>query len=114
MILEFGSVEDPASSTHKAAWYKDVQALFKTPAYSHYVALLQWAGTNTYPKCSFNYNTSATSQAAWAAIGRDPSYIVPYSARTARSSERRRRRPRVGAAPSYVSSWRARLLSLRR
>ena len=78
MILEWGSVEDPAQPGHKASWIKDTQALFKTPAYHQYTAILQWSGLNTGSACSFFYTTSSTAQAAWKAMGDDPSYVVPY------------------------------------
>jgi hypothetical protein len=78
MILEWGSVEDPAMPGHKASWIKDTQALFKTAAYHQYSAILQWAGINTASACSFFYNTSSTAQSAWKTMGDDPSYVVPY------------------------------------
>jgi beta-mannanase len=76
IIAEWGSVEDKASAGHKAAWIKDTEALFKTAAYHQYVAILQWAGINTKPECSFFYNTSSTAQAAWKVMGNDPSYLA--------------------------------------
>ncbi len=78
MILEWGSVEDKSQPGHKASWIKDTEALFKTPAYHQYTAILQWAGINTLSQCSFFYTTSSTAQAAWKVMGNDPSYVVPY------------------------------------
>jgi len=74
MLLEWGTVEDKAVPGRKAQWIKDVQALFKLPAYNQFTALLQWGGLNIKANCPFDYSTSATATAAWAAMGRDPAY----------------------------------------
>ncbi len=74
MLLEWGSVEDKSVPGRKAQWINDVDALFKTPAYSQFTALLQWGGRNIVANCPFDYTTSTTATAAWATMGRDPAY----------------------------------------
>jgi len=76
MLMEWGSVEDKQVPGRKAQWIKDVDALFKQPAYGQFTALLQWGGLNINANCPFNYSTSATATAAWAAMGRDPAYTL--------------------------------------
>ena len=71
-VMEYGSVE--GSAGQKAQWLKDAQALFKTSGYGQFKAVLQWTGQNITQPCKFSYNTSATSQAAWAAWAKDPAY----------------------------------------
>ena len=76
MVMEWGSVEDRTSPGHKALWIQQAQALFKDPVYSQFTVVLQWTGLNIDPRCSFNYTTSATTQAAWKVMGNDPSYLA--------------------------------------
>jgi hypothetical protein len=76
MIMEWGSVEDPKVPGHKAAWIKDVEAMFKLPAYRQFTVALSWSGINTKPECSFNYTTSASATAAWKVMGNDPDYLA--------------------------------------
>lgn len=43
MLMEWGSGEDRRNPGRKAAWIKEMQSLFKQPAYSQYKPILQWA-----------------------------------------------------------------------
>ena len=56
-------IDDKAVPGRKAQWIKDVQALFKLPAYNQFTALLQWGGLNIKANCPFDYSTSATATA---------------------------------------------------
>jgi len=76
MLLEWGTVEDRAVPGRKAQWIKDAQALFKQPGYEQFSALLQWGGRNYAAKCPFDYVSSASATAAWAAMGRDAAYTA--------------------------------------
>lgn len=73
-IHEWGSVEDRSNAGRKAAWTRDAEELFKKPGYEQFTALLQWGGRNYDAKCSFDYTTSASSKAAWVAMGHDAKY----------------------------------------
>ncbi len=73
-VMEYGSVEGAAGQ--KAQWLKDADALFKSAGYGQFKAVIQWTGQNIAAKCSFSYNTSATSQAAWVTWGHDPAYAA--------------------------------------
>ena len=76
MLAEWGSVEDRAIAGRKAAWITAAQAMFKLPAYAQFTVALSWSGINTDAVCSFDYNTSASAQTAWKAMGNDPSYLA--------------------------------------
>ena len=73
-VMEYGSVEGAAGQ--KAQWLKDAQALFKSPGYSQFKAVLQWTGENIGSPCNFSYDTSSTALAAWKAWGKDPAYAA--------------------------------------
>lgn len=80
MLLEFGTVEDPARPGRKAQWLTDAARLFTQPAYRQYRAILYWddrhtgvmAGTN----CNFDYRTSAGALAAWRAMAAAPVFAT--------------------------------------
>ncbi len=76
VIGEYGSVEDHAVAGHKAQWIRNVETLFKSPGYSQFKAVLYWGGINIASKCAFNFTTSTSAQAAWAAMGKDPAYLA--------------------------------------
>ena len=76
MLLEWGSVEDPAVPGRKAKWIKDVSDLFKQSGYSQFTALLQWGGLNIDSSCAFGYTTSTSATSAWVAMGRDAAYSL--------------------------------------
>jgi len=71
-VMEYGSVEGAAGQ--KAQWLKDAEALFKTSGYAQFKTVMQWTGQNINSRCNFSYNTSAGSQAAFAAWAKDPAY----------------------------------------
>lgn len=82
-VTEYATVEDAANPARKAQWYRDAQALFRTPA---------WAGTDgvllfePHPNspCIWRPDSSAAALAAWRAWGADPYYGgTPAPARTA-------------------------------
>ena len=76
VIGEYGSVEDPAVAGRKAQWIRNVEALFKSPGYGQFKAVLYWGGINIAARCAFTFTTSASAQAAWKAIGSDPAYLA--------------------------------------
>ena len=74
ILTEWGSDEDPAVPGRKAQWISDAAALLTQPAYVQFAGTISWgAGTASSP-CSFNYATSASSTAAWQAMGHAPAY----------------------------------------
>ncbi|MCW2902791.1 MAG: hypothetical protein JWO67_5056 [Streptosporangiaceae bacterium] len=78
MVLEWGSVEDPARPGRKAQWIRDAAALFDRPGYRGYRAVLHWDDRFTGPRdgggCQFDYRTSPQSLNAWRAMAADPVY----------------------------------------
>jgi hypothetical protein len=75
IVGEFSSIEDPKDAGRKADWFRSAAALFKTADWSQYSAVLQWSGRlNSAAGCAFDYTTSASSTAAFAAMGSDASY----------------------------------------
>lgn len=78
MLLEWGSVEDPARPGRKAQWIRDAAALFGRPGYGGYRAVLHWDARYSGPedgnRCEFDYRTSPPALQAWRAMAADPVY----------------------------------------
>jgi hypothetical protein len=80
MLLEWGTVEDPARPGRKAQWIQDLTRLLATPAYRQYRAALQWddrftkvmAGT----RCDFDNRTSGGAFTAWRAMTATPLFAA--------------------------------------
>lgn len=80
MLLEWGSVEDPARPGRKAAWIRNAARLFAQPAYRQYTAILHWddryTGLMKGTACDFDYRTSPSALAAWRAMAADPVFVT--------------------------------------
>ncbi len=74
MLMEWGSVEDPAQPGRKAQWIRNAEALFKTPAYSQFTALLYFTGRTPPAACAWDFLTSASATASFKALADDPAY----------------------------------------
>jgi hypothetical protein len=76
MLLEWGSVEDPARPGRKAQWMRDTAALLATPAYRQFRAILHWddrqTGMLANTTCDFDYRTSGDTMATWRAMAATP------------------------------------------
>ncbi len=76
MVLEWGSVEDPAQPGRKAQWMRDTTRLLAQPAYRQFRAILHWddrtTGMLAKTTCGFDYRTSADSMAAWRSMAMSP------------------------------------------
>ncbi len=76
MVLEWGSVEDPASPGRKAQWMRDTSSLLALPAYRQFRALLHWddrtTGMLARTTCGFDYRTSAAAMSAWRSMATSP------------------------------------------
>ncbi len=73
IIMELGSVEDPAVAGRKAAWWNDVRQVLRKPEWAQYSAVLTWNGRNIDlgNGCKFDFASSASSQAAWVRMRQD-------------------------------------------
>jgi hypothetical protein len=82
MLLEWGSVEDPARPGRKAQWMRDTARLLATPAYRQFRALLHWddreTGLLARTSCEFDYRSSPAALAAWRAMAATP-YLAAVS-----------------------------------
>ncbi|QFG24730.1 glycosyl hydrolase [Actinomadura sp. WMMB 499] len=79
MILETGTVEDPADPGRKARWLADATALFQRPEYRRYTALLHWDarhGRPEGPTCAWDYRSSEPSLRAWRAMAAAPVFAA--------------------------------------
>jgi hypothetical protein len=80
MLLEFGSVEDPAHPGRKAQWLRDMTALLATRAYRQFRAALYWddehSGVTIDSACEFDYRTSPGALAAWRAMALTPVFTA--------------------------------------
>jgi hypothetical protein len=75
LLPEWGGYEDPATPGRKAAWITQAQTLFAKPGWEQFTGVLYYhAVTSTYPNCKWFVDTSASSLAAFAAMGADPLY----------------------------------------
>jgi len=72
-VTEYASVEDPADPGRKAQWYRDAQALFKTPAYADTDGVLLFE-PHPASDCVWAPESSPSALAAWQAWGQDPYY----------------------------------------
>jgi hypothetical protein len=80
MLLEFGSVEDPARPGRKAQWLSDAGRVLAGPAYAQFRAALYWddqhTGARTTPACDFDYRTSPGALSAWRSLATVPAFAV--------------------------------------
>jgi hypothetical protein len=76
MILESGTVEDPARPGRKARWLSEAAAMFARPEYSQYTAYLHWDDRYTRRpgdfKCEWDYRSSDTATRAWREMAAQP------------------------------------------
>jgi hypothetical protein len=76
MLLEWGSVEDPAMPGRKAQWIRDTARLLADPAYRQFRAILHWddrtTGMLAKTTCDFDYRTSTGALAAWRSMAGAP------------------------------------------
>lgn len=76
MVLEWGSVEDPAQPDRKAQWMRDTARLLAQPAYRQFRAILHWddrtTGMMAKTTCAFDYRTSADAMSAWRSMTTSP------------------------------------------
>ncbi|MCW2947972.1 MAG: hypothetical protein JWR24_4689 [Actinoallomurus sp.] len=83
MLLEWGSVEDPARPGRKAQWITDATRLFAGTAYRQYRAILHWddrhTGLMAGTSCDFDYRTSPSALAAWRAMAASPVFATAPS-----------------------------------
>jgi hypothetical protein len=100
MLLESGSVEDPARPGRKAQWTSDLAALLAEPAYRQFRVVLHWddrtTGMLAKTSCDFDYRTSSGAFAAWRAMAASPGFaaVSPCDRRDCappRTSHRRER-----------------------
>lgn len=80
MLLEWGTVEDPAQPGRKAQWIRDLTRLLASPGYRQYRAALQWddrySGVMSGTGCDFDNRTSADALAAWRAMAAAPTFAA--------------------------------------
>jgi Glycosyl hydrolase family 26 len=74
MVLEFGSVEDNATSGRKAAWWNDARQTLRTSSWGQFSVVLTWNGRNYSERrgnCNFDFASSASSKSAWIGLRQD-------------------------------------------
>jgi hypothetical protein len=78
MLLEWGSVEDPARPGRKAQWIQQMAQLLTTPAYRQYRAALAWDDRFTGPSgaCNFDTRTSPGALTAWRTMAANPAFAA--------------------------------------
>ena len=80
MLLEFGTVADPANPGRKAQWLRDLTRVLATPAYRQFRAALYWDDQHTGKKintaCDFDYRTSPDALAAWRSLARTQAFAA--------------------------------------
>jgi hypothetical protein len=83
MLLEFGSVEDPARPGRKAQWLHDAARVLTSPAYRQFRAALYWDDQHTGRRigtaCDFDYRTSPDALNAWRAVAGVPALAARSS-----------------------------------
>jgi hypothetical protein len=83
MLLEWGTVEDPARPGRKAQWIRDMTRLLSGPAYRQYRAALQWddryTGVMAGTRCDFDNRTSAAALMAWRTMTATPVFAARSS-----------------------------------
>lgn len=126
MLLEWGSVEDPARPGRKAQWLSDSARLLGYPAYRQFRAVLHWddrfTGVMARTNCAFDYRTSPTATAAWRAVARAPALTATTACANGdcvpSGRQRHHRRSRLpliaGGAPVAVVVAGLAVLGLRR
>jgi hypothetical protein len=83
MLLEWGTVEDPAWPGRKAQWIRDLTRLLARPAYRQYQAALHWddryTGVMAGTRCDFDNHTSAAALTAWRTMATTPLFAARSS-----------------------------------
>jgi Glycosyl hydrolase family 26 len=75
MLAEWASYEDPATPNRKAQWIDGARALFKSPGYGQFDAILYFnSHDQTAPTCRWWVDTSQSSLTSFAAMATDPFY----------------------------------------
>lgn len=120
MLLEWGSVEDPAVPGRKAQWLREATALLGSPAYRQYRVAVHWdgrySGVLAGTACDFDYRTSPGALAAWRAMATSPRYAVRSSCAIGDCPARRTHRARrwaIAAAGVPIVAAVAGLLGVR-
>jgi hypothetical protein len=107
MLLEWGSVEDPAHPGRKAQWLRDAARVLTSPAYRQFRAALYWddqhTGTKISNACDFDYRTSPDALNAWRSVAMVPAFAATSSCDLGGCAARSRRPSRLpllaGGAP---------------
>jgi hypothetical protein len=73
-LTEYATADDPDDPTRKAQWYRDAQALFKTPDFSVYDGVMLFEPSYDHPTCNWRADANATTSDAWRQWGLDPYY----------------------------------------
>jgi hypothetical protein len=73
-VTEYASAEDAAVPGRKAQWYRDAQALFKTPDFAVTDGVMQFEPPHPNSNCIWRPESSASALAAWQAWGQDSYY----------------------------------------
>ncbi|MEV5824494.1 glycosyl hydrolase [Spirillospora sp. NPDC052242] len=79
MILETGTVEDPADPDRKARWLAEAAALLQRPEYRRYTALLHWDARHARPEgptCEWDYRSSEPSLRGWRTMAAAPVFAA--------------------------------------
>ncbi|WP_262403335.1 glycoside hydrolase family 26 protein, partial [Actinomadura sp. CNU-125] len=110
MILETGTVEDPADAGRKARWMAEATALFRQPKYHRYTALLHWDARHTRPEgptCEWDYRSSETSLGGWRTMAAAPVFAasVPCPPNCREEDARGDTLGPLLAAPGAPGSW---------
>ena len=83
MLLEFGTVADPAAPARKAQWLRDLSRLLASPPYRQFRAALYWDDQHTGKRistaCDFDYRTSPDALSAWRSMATTPAFAVRSS-----------------------------------
>jgi hypothetical protein len=72
-LTEWASAEDPANPARKAQWLAQAQALFKRADFAQFTGVSYFDRTGG-DQCNWYANSSATTLAAFRAMGQDPFY----------------------------------------
>ncbi len=74
ILTEWGSDEDSSTPGRKAVWISDAATLLAQPSYSQFAGVISWGAGTPHNQCPFDYASSATSTAAWQAMGHQLAY----------------------------------------
>jgi hypothetical protein len=107
MLLEWGTVEDPARPGRKAQWLSDAARVLAGPAYRQFRAALYWDDQHTGKKintaCDFDYRTSPDALNAWRSVATVPALAARSSCERGDCAARSRHPSRLpllaGGAP---------------